>query len=144
MEVECFIELQTVFVNSLLYWIQIRHSVLSMCIHWQKHLTQWSHTCYIPWHAKSFWSGPTWETSVQTWNAWLTQSLTCFNQGLPHVNRRHRVINEGTASHWKLVTSGVPQGFITGPILFLAYVSDIAEELSIDTSLPLYADDQSN
>ena len=64
--------------------------------------------------------------------AWIKDYLT---------NRRHRVIIEGTASDWKRVTSGVPQGSIIGPILFLVYVNDIAENLSADTSLPLYADD---
>ena len=64
--------------------------------------------------------------------AWIKDYLT---------NTRHRVIIEGTASGWKRVTSGVPQGSVIGLILFLVYVNDIAENLSADTSLPLYADD---
>ena len=64
--------------------------------------------------------------------AWIKDYLT---------NRHHRVIIEGTASDWKPVTSGVPQGSIIGPILFLVYVNDIAENLFAGTSLPLYADD---
>ena len=64
--------------------------------------------------------------------AWIKDYLT---------NRRHRVIIEGTASDWKRATSGVPQGSIIGPSLFLVYVNDIAENLSADTSIPLYADD---
>ena len=64
--------------------------------------------------------------------AWIKDYLT---------NRHHRVIIEGTASDWKPVTSGVPQGSIIGLILFFVYVNDIAENLSAGTSLPLYADD---
>jgi len=64
--------------------------------------------------------------------AWIKDYLT---------NRRHRVIIEGTASDWKPLTSGVPQGSIIDPILFLVYVNDIMENLSAGTSFPLYADD---
>ena len=64
--------------------------------------------------------------------AWIKDYLT---------NRHHRVIIEGTTSDWKPVTSGVPQGSIIGPILFLVYINDIAENLSAGTSLPLYPDD---
>jgi len=64
--------------------------------------------------------------------AWIKDYLT---------NRRRRVIIEGTASDWKPVTSGVPQGSIIDPILFLVYVNDIMENLSAGTSFPLYADD---
>jgi hypothetical protein len=40
-------------------------------------------------------------------------------------NRYQRVIINGVHSQWLSVTSGVPQGSILGPLLFLMYVSDI-------------------
>ena len=56
-------------------------------------------------------------------------------------DRRHRVSINGISSDRTYVSSGVPQGSIIGPILFLIYINDIGSELSHNTSLPLYADD---
>ena len=66
--------------------------------------------------------------------SWIEDYLT---------NRRHRtrVTIEGMASQWKLVTSGVPQSSIIGPILFLIYINDIGSDISTDSLLHLFADD---
>ena len=56
-------------------------------------------------------------------------------------NRRHRVTIEGMASQWKSVTSGVPQGSIIRPILFLIYINDIGSYISTDSLLHLFAED---
>ena len=55
------------------------------------------------------------------------------------LNRKQRVVIEGQSFHWRTINSGVPQGSVIGPLLFLIYIYDIADDLA---SLPLiYADD---
>ena len=54
-------------------------------------------------------------------------------------NRQQRVIINGENSEWGVVEAGVPQGSILGPLLFIVYVNDIAD--NIDCGLKLFADD---
>lgn len=55
--------------------------------------------------------------------------------------RQQRVVINGTASPWHLVTSGVPQGSVIGPQLFCAFVNDIPSTISTATVDALFADD---
>jgi hypothetical protein len=63
-------------------------------------------------------------------NRWLKSFL---------VGRRQRVVLNGNYSKWTNVISGVPQGTILGPILFLIYINDIVD--SVKTNIKLFADD---
>ena len=54
-------------------------------------------------------------------------------------DRRQRVVLRNGVSGWRNVTSGVPQGSILGPLLFLIYVNDIPE--NVKSTAKLFADD---
>ena len=54
-------------------------------------------------------------------------------------NRRMKVVTEGVQSSEAIVTSGVPQGTVLGPILFLCHINDLPEAVS--SSVRLFADD---
>ena len=55
------------------------------------------------------------------------------------IGRSQRVRVGGKLSDEVGVTSGVPQGSVLGPLLFLAYVNDIWR--NIDSQIRLFADD---
>ena len=54
-------------------------------------------------------------------------------------DRKQAVVVDGTQSSWKEVTSGVPQGSVIGPTLFLCFINDIQDDVL--SSICLFADD---
>ena len=54
-------------------------------------------------------------------------------------NRTQEVVVNGSKSECGMVKSGVPQGTVLGPLLFLIYINDI--ESQITSSISLFADD---
>ena len=56
-------------------------------------------------------------------------------------NRFQKVVVENTQSDLLPVLSGVPQGSIIGPLLFVLFINDIGEGISENSSISLYADD---
>ena len=65
-----------------------------------------------------------------TTHKWLTNFLTM---------RTQRVVVNGEHSKWTRVKSGVPQGTVMGPLLFLIYLNDLPNNIS--SEVRLYADD---
>ena len=55
--------------------------------------------------------------------------------------RKQRVILDNSSSEYIDVLSGVPQGSILGPLLFILFINDIYMGLDNDTNIGLYADD---
>ena len=62
--------------------------------------------------------------------SWIKDFLT---------ERRQYVSVKGESSSWKDVISGVPQGSVLGPILFIIYINDLPEV--VNSTMKIFADD---
>ena len=63
--------------------------------------------------------------------AWFESYLSC---------RMQRVVNNGSYSNWNLVKSGVPQGSLLGPTIFLMHINDLPNVI-IHSKLAMFAGD---
>ena len=57
-------------------------------------------------------------------------------------NRRHRVLVDGATSELIPIVSGMPQGSVLGPLLFVFYTSEMFE--LVENRLYDYAEDNNN
>jgi len=65
--------------------------------------------------------------------SWITDFLD---------NRQFRLTVNGKLSTWHDVISGIPQGSIMGPLLFIIYINDLPDYCNdLHTKLYIYADD---
>ena len=68
----------------------------------------------------------------------ITGSLRLWLQNLL-TQRRMKVVTEGEESHEAPVDSGVPQGTVLGPVLFLCHINDLPK--AVKSQVRLFADD---
>ena len=65
-------------------------------------------------------------------HAWITNDLS---------DRRQCVRLNGCDSSWLAIPAGVPQGYVLGHLLFLAYTIDMPNSVAVPTSCDQFADD---
>ena len=72
-----------------------------------------------------------WYTITGTTFQWISSFLTMHHQ---------RVVIDNTFSNLTAVTSGVPQGTVLGPTLFLIYINDVVDNIH-QSKIRLFIDD---
>jgi len=88
--------------------------------------------------AKAFDKVSHWRLAIKLRNYGITGNLNQWIEDFLH-QRTQRVVCNGEHSEWAPVRSGVPQGSVIGPILFLLYINDLPEE--VGATVRLFADD---
>ena len=88
--------------------------------------------------AKAFDKVSHWRLALKLKNYGITGSINKWIKEFLS-QRSQRVVCSGEHSDWAPVLSGVPQGSVIGPILFLIYINDLPDE--VGATVRLFADD---
>ena len=97
-------------------------------------------------------TSPTWTSyapSIRCLTCVFSRSSTTWTLGDPSsrlewlrsflTERKQRVTVNGSFSDWAAVGSGIPQGTVLGPVLFIAFVNDLPG--CVESACKLFADD---
>ena len=98
----------------------------------------------LPWDcvytdfAKAFDSVPHKKLLAKAYNLGLRGQLYTWIENFLN-NRRQRVMVGQSKSEWAPVISGIPQGSVLGPVLFLLFINDMPDR--VNSMIKLFADD---
>ena len=93
------------------------------------------HRCGLLWLYESLWQGTASTVTTQIGDIYVNWIRSFLK------NRKQKVSVNGESSDWKAVTSGISQGSVLGPILFVLYINDLPESMQHNSDSYLYADD---
>ena len=117
--------------NQLIYLVDEIHSSLDMNIDVRSIFLDMSKAFDKVWH-----EGLLFKLKRNGINGKLLQLLSSYLK-----NRKQRVVINGYESEWGEIESGVPQGSVLGPLLFLVYINDLED--GIKSKVIFFADDTS-